>query len=243
MLINLDNREKIEINLGVDKMLKKNLFKFAAMFMVGAMMISANPIKANAAWEIGSNSEMYDPNFTNWRYSDGGSYVEYGWKNINGKWYFFQGGYMNTGWIYENGESVYYCNKTTGEMVTGWNKIGDFWYYFYSNGKKAVNTKIDGYELSGEGLRIESTSTKKKIQGVWYVKDNGHYITITDKTYVGQPYRIIKDEGNICIIERNCGTYNEVYKIEVKSDNAIVTSLFNQLRGYYTAPYSCTRTK
>ena len=39
-------------------------------------------------------------------------------------------------------------------MVTGkWVQIGGKWYYFYADGKLAVNTTIDGYTVGEDGAR------------------------------------------------------------------------------------------
>ena len=52
-----------------------------------------------------------------WRNGDG-SYPASAWKEINGKWYYFNGeGYMATGWIDVSGKS-YYMDPATGAMFT-----------------------------------------------------------------------------------------------------------------------------
>lgn len=40
-------------------------------------------------------------------------------------------------------------------MQTGWQQIGDNYYYFKSNGAMAVNTYMDGYYLDSNGIRTE----------------------------------------------------------------------------------------
>lgn len=52
-------------------MLNKYLIKFAAIGALITAVITVNPVKANAAWEIGE--EPYDPSVTSWRYKDGSS--------------------------------------------------------------------------------------------------------------------------------------------------------------------------
>ncbi len=41
-----------------------------------------------------------------------------------------------------------------GVMVTGWEKIDEKWYYFYSSGAMAHGTTIDGYEISDSGAMV-----------------------------------------------------------------------------------------
>jgi glucan-binding YG repeat protein len=39
-------------------------------------------------------------------------------------------------------------------MASGkWAQIGGKWYYFYPDGKLAVNTTIDGYTIGADGAR------------------------------------------------------------------------------------------
>lgn len=37
-------------------------------------------------------------------------------------------------------------------MLTGWNQIGDKWYYMYSSGAMAFNTWIGSYYVNGSGV-------------------------------------------------------------------------------------------
>ena len=36
-------------------------------------------------------------------------------------------------------------------MVTGWANIGDYWYYFHSDGVMATDTTMDGKHLGSDG--------------------------------------------------------------------------------------------
>ena len=78
-----------------------------------------------------------------WTQNDAGSWLYYenhksvtGWKQIEGKWYYFDAaGLMQAG---------------------GWRQIGGKWYYFYADGSMAVNTKIEGFEVGPDGARKDS---------------------------------------------------------------------------------------
>lgn len=92
-----------------------------------------------------------------------------GWQTIGGKWYYFgSDGVMRTGWavIDDNGKAVtgwpttttdnWYWFDDNGIMGFGkWIQIGGKWYYFYSDGKLALNTTIDGHEVGADGARKE----------------------------------------------------------------------------------------
>lgn len=53
-------------------------------------------------------------------------------------------------------------------MVAGkWLQIGGKWYYFYGDGKLAVSTNIDGYEVSADGVRKEKQ--RKALLKGWHM--------------------------------------------------------------------------
>ncbi len=73
-----------------------------------------------------------------YRYNNGG-YPSNGWEQIGGKWYCFDSqGYMRTGWIKGSDGNWYYCDATSGAMLTNaWTPDG---YYVDSNGVWEQNT-------------------------------------------------------------------------------------------------------
>lgn len=104
------------------------------------------------------------------------------WHQVNSEWYYFdaESGVMKTGWIQEydatgnlqwyyldnKGKMVkgwyedlntgdwYYLHVEKGHMLSGWQYIGSNWYYFYTSGKMAKSTSIDGYNLGPDGKRL-----------------------------------------------------------------------------------------
>ncbi len=118
-----------------------------------------------------------------WALNDDGRYMYYkdgkpltGWQTIDGKkYYFYNIGVLQTGWVKDGNNWRYYSgNKAlTGWwdigsetskkryyfdvnaiMVSGkWLQIDGKWYYFYSDGSLARDTKIDGYEVGPDGVR------------------------------------------------------------------------------------------
>ena len=100
-----------------------------------------------------------------WFEAKDGSYPKSSWKLIgwNGKqqWYHFdENGYMQTGWIKDNGIWYYLHNQadgSQGHMYTGWHLIDGKWYYFSEGMKQpqgamlANTTTPDGYEVGPDG--------------------------------------------------------------------------------------------
>ena len=92
-------------------MKKLKLTKVIASLLVVASVLALNPIGASAEWKQESNGW--------WRYKEGNSYTT-GWKQIDGKWYCFNGnGYMFHDLIIDG----YYLNSD-GVWDENSNKVG-----------------------------------------------------------------------------------------------------------------------
>ncbi len=53
----------------------------------------------------------------------------------------------------DDAKKTYYFD-TYGNMVSGkWLHIDSKWYYFYTDGSLAKDTKVDGYEVGSDGIR------------------------------------------------------------------------------------------
>ena len=140
-----------------------------------------------------------------------------GWKQISGKWFFFNAsGEMRTGWV-KNGAKWYYMSST-GTMQTGWQKINKKWYYFKSSGEMAANEWCKGYWLNKDGTWTykKKASWRKdqhswwygcsgwyarnqwqKIDNKWYYFDSMGYIVTGNKTFGGKTYRF--DNNGECL--------------------------------------------
>ena len=111
-------------------MKRLKLTKAIASSLIVASILVLNPIGANAEWKQDSNG---------WWNTEGTSY-SVGWKEIDGKWYYFgQDGYMKTGWIKYGGKS----------------------YYLNSDGSMAHDATIDGFTVGSDGAwnQIAGTSS------------------------------------------------------------------------------------
>lgn len=75
-----------------------------------------------------------------------------GWVKDGGDWRYYSGNKAIVGWLDVNDKRYYFTKG--GLMVSGkWLQIDGKWYYFYPNGPLAKNTKVDGYEIDGNGVR------------------------------------------------------------------------------------------
>lgn len=105
-----------------------------------------------------------------WKYYASNQAVS-GWKQVDGKWFFFNAeGVMQKWWV-KDGNTWYYLNGN-GEMQTGWLQdggkwyylensgamkasqwftVGGKWYYVDGSGALAVNTTVGGYTVNGNG--------------------------------------------------------------------------------------------
>ena len=105
-----------------------------------------------------------------WKYYASNKAVT-GWKQVDGKWFFFNAeGVMQKWWV-KDGNTWYYLNGN-GEMQTGWLQDGGKWYYLENSGAMkasqwfevagkwyyvegsgalAVNTTVGGYTVNGNG--------------------------------------------------------------------------------------------
>ena len=105
-----------------------------------------------------------------WKYFENATAVS-GWKQVDGKWYFFNAeGVMQKWWV-KDGDTWYYLNGS-GQMQTGWLQDGGKWYYLENSGAMkanqwfqvggkwyhvdgsgalSVNTTVDGYTVNGNG--------------------------------------------------------------------------------------------
>ena len=105
-----------------------------------------------------------------WKYYAANKAVS-GWKQIEGKWYFFNAegvsqkwwvqdngtwyylngsGEMQTGWLQDNG-TWYYLEASGALKVSQWFEVNGKWYYVDATGALAVNTTVDGYTVNANG--------------------------------------------------------------------------------------------
>lgn len=136
------------------------LIKIMASSLVVTSVLTLNPIEASAEWKQDSNGW--------WNTEDSSWSV--GWKEIDGKWYYFDNnGYMQTGWLHDR----------------------DKWYYLSTSGDMAKNTIIDGYNIGSDGAWIQSEQSNLSNS-----EKAGKVTTIDDKNFTNNDFiSILKAKG------------------------------------------------
>ena len=85
-----------------------------------------------------------------WKYYANNKEVT-GWKQIEGKWYFFNAeGVSQKWWVQDNG-TWYYLEGSGALKVGQWFEVNGKWYYVDGTGALAVNTTVDGYTVNANG--------------------------------------------------------------------------------------------
>ena len=85
-----------------------------------------------------------------WKYYASNKAVT-GWKQIEGKWYFFNAeGVSQKWWVQDNG-TWYYLNGSGAMKASQWFEVDGKWYYVDATGALAVNTTVDGYTVNANG--------------------------------------------------------------------------------------------
>jgi len=131
-----------------------------------------------------------------WMYKENGKLVT-GWKQIDGKWYYFEStGVMQTGWKQVSGK--WYYLHTDGAMRTDWKQIGGKWYYFHTDGAMRTDWKqIDGkwYYFHTDGAMRTGW---KQIGDKWYYfHEDGH---------MAKSEKIQGEDGKVYVVDEN-GVY------------------------------------
>lgn len=78
-----------------------------------------------------------------WYYEENGITIKNSWKNIDGKWYVFDGeGRMITKWFKENENDWYYLADDGAMIASQWLYYKNHWYYFTKSGLMATKAYI-----------------------------------------------------------------------------------------------------
>lgn len=116
-----------------------------------------------------------------WRYYKGSGAMATGWVKSGGKWYYMNAdGSMKTAW-HDEGANRYFLNPSSGEMLTGWNKItatqggGSIrsYYYFSNSGVMQKDRWVGSYWLGNDGKMATDTRVDG---GRYYVDINGRWV-------------------------------------------------------------------
>lgn len=111
-----------------------------------------------------------------WYYYKSDETKTFGWIKIDGKWYYLaeSDGSMTTGWLHNN--NIWHYLDNSGVMSIGWKKVDDKWYFFDNNGNMTTGIQCDGSNMyyfndSGE---LSDFQGWKKINDKWiYIEEGG----------------------------------------------------------------------
>ena len=136
-------------------------------------------------------------------YYENGTLVKSAWRQINGKYFYFDSdgsvihgqvrkianayyafnadGTMATkGWVKLYGYT-YYVAADSGNLAIGQKKIGDKWYYFDYDGRMMtgpINYNDKLYILNPDGSWVATAIEGwNSVQGTWYYVKNGNFVT------------------------------------------------------------------
>lgn len=131
---------------------------------------SGSNVTANTSTTKGSKSGQWQQDEKGWwfRYTDGtypmNEWVELEWQNVKNWYHFDAQGYIETGWKQDGGTWYYLhpiADGTQGHMYTGWHQIDGQWYYFSTVaggplGAMLSNTTTpDGFQVGADGAWIQ----------------------------------------------------------------------------------------
>ena len=153
----------------------------------------------NSGWKQNNGKWYY--------YESNGSYVT-GWKTIESKWYYFQSdGAMVTGWIKLS--NIWYYFESSGAMAAGWKQLDGVWYYFESSGAMASGWKKVSniwYYFESSGVMVTGW---KQLGGVWYYFETSGAMSTGWKLLSGVWYYF--DNGKMLTGTHNLGGKTYVF--------------------------------
>ena len=111
-------------------------------------------VQEEAGWKYYANNKEV----TGWKQIEGKWYFfnaegvsQKWWVQDNGTWYYLNGsGEMQTGWLQDNG-TWYYLEASGAMKASQWFEVDGKWYYVDATGALAVNTTVDGYTVNANG--------------------------------------------------------------------------------------------
>ena len=133
------------------------------MFVTGELVIEKTDtynvakeewVQEEAGWRYYANNKAV----TGWKQVDGKWFFfnaegvsQKWWVQDNGTWYYLNGsGEMQTGWLQDNG-TWYYLEASGAMKASQWFEVNGKWYYVDATGALAVNTTVDGYTVNANG--------------------------------------------------------------------------------------------
>lgn len=119
-----------------------------------------------------------------WYYAGANGKMTAGWEQIDGVWYFFSpSGKLTDGWLYEQGTWYY---MTENGMLTGYQELDGNDFYFYEDGRLAVNEETPDGRLADQDGYLYDPSVV--FPSFTYHRDpSGNPGTISGLNIAGKP--------------------------------------------------------
>lgn len=134
----------------------------------------------------------WQQNGTIWYYYENGKYVANCNKYIDGyKYSFDSNGKMRTGWYQDTSNGKwYYFNPASGEMLKGWQQIGNAWYFFNLVSGEMIAS--DWYYDNGTWYYFDPSGVMatgwRYIGGYWYYMNSSGAMVTGNVTIDGKNY-------------------------------------------------------
>ncbi len=137
--------------------MKKKLFRKSAVCVLASVCMLSQSLGVNAAALSGWKEENGV-----WKHYNESGNLSSGWISSNGLWYYIDSatGTMKQGWLDAPDGSRYFLDTeegdTAGKMLTGWQWIDGYCYFFdRAGGKLVTNAKPEGYKVNAEGQWVD----------------------------------------------------------------------------------------
>lgn len=213
----------------------------------------------DGAYYIGSDQYYFDVNgvmqtnfeYENKYFGEDGKAVSMQWVQFGNKWRYYGADttYCTGQFVYMNDE--FYAFDDDGFALSGWQKIGDYWYYLTEKGLSLTNQWVDGnmYYVDADGKMVTNRwidnssyvgADGKKTVNTWEQVNGKYKYKLGDGTYATQ--RLILDKGKYYAVDYDgyMVTDDTAY---VSNYNAIGDSVFGTVhagkdgvlvKGWYT---------
>lgn len=163
----------------------------------------------------------------NWKYyNNDGSYVKSDWKEVNGKWYSFDGkGNMQNGWQ-KIDDKWYYMQSDGAMLANDWIQTNGKWYYLTPSGHMATNAYVKARDNSGLYYWVNEDGV---WEPVWNTKtpDLTKYNAYAKGTNSAKPgWAQVYEDGYEMIYTRDGNVYRDLSAGDVVFSNSQTQLLY-----------------
>ena len=172
----------------------------------------------DGAYYISSDQYYFDVNgvmqtnfeYENKYFGEDGKAVSMQWVQFGNKWRYYGADttYCTGQFVYMNDE--FYAFDDDGFALSGWQKIGDYWYYLTEKGLSLTNQWVDGnmYYVDADGKMVTNKwidnsnyvgADGKKTVNTWEQVNGKYKYKLGDGTYATQ--RLILDKGKYYAVD------------------------------------------